>query len=105
MKMETLQKVEEGTLSPRTAYKNLYQKRNAAFYKMRIDIKESKAVSLFLNVLFFLPTPVFLLRLINNIAFKDIDQNARKLMNKSLRNRATKLSVSTSEATIKINAL
>lgn len=55
-------------ITPKKAYKKLFLnqptiKPKVRFMKLRIQIKEQMMLSMFLNVLFFLPFPIFLLKI------------------------------------------
>ncbi len=74
MNSDILKRVEEKSLSCRQAYKILYDSsyptrpRRAHFIKLSINVPEEKGVNIFLKVLFFLPVPLFLFRLIFKFA-------------------------------------
>lgn len=68
-KNEVLNQLNQKEISKRQAYKLLYgttktrKPRKASFVKLSIRIPEEKWLSLLLAVLFFLPVPIFILKL------------------------------------------
>jgi hypothetical protein len=70
MTNEVLFQLSNKKVSPRTAYKTLYPEnrpsrvRRAHFIKLRVIIPEEKGVTRFLALLFLLPTPMFMVRMI-----------------------------------------
>jgi|SRR5690554_5083737 len=69
-----LKKVKKGRLSPEEAYELIYgiKSRKANYAYMRIKIKDHKFVSGFVNLLFFFPLP---LGLIKPIVYKVLNEN------------------------------
>lgn len=71
-KYEVLNQLNKKELKPRMAYKLLFNKpkiqkaHRAGFVKLRIWIPESKGVSIFLGILFFLPVPLFIIKWVIN---------------------------------------
>lgn len=69
MREDILKQLTEGDLKPKQAYRLLYptnrslKPRKAHFVKLRIKLPEEKGVTRFLAFLFFLPFPIFLVKL------------------------------------------
>lgn len=64
-KVEILDKLYNNKLSINKAYKKLYlpkSPKKAHFVKLRIIIPDEKAVSAFVNILFLLPLPLFIVK-------------------------------------------
>ena len=73
MASSTLTRLKNNSITPKIAYKELFKKekrkriplfKRAHFIKLRIIIPKEKGVNRFLKVLFFLPFPILILRLI-----------------------------------------
>ncbi len=81
MTTDTLMKLQNNSISAESAYKELFKEekirrvplmKRAHFIKLRIVVPEEKGVNTFLGVLFFLPVPILLLRII--LGFVKIDK-------------------------------
>jgi len=88
--------LQSNRINPKTAYKKLYKRENinrvpffkrAHFVKLKIIIPDEKGVSIFLRVLFFLPFPILLMRVILSFVKADkwdeddIPLTKREIMN------------------------
>ncbi len=68
-KYEVLNQLNQNELKPKDAYELLYNSqkeakaRRASFIKVRIQVPDSKGVTIFLSILLFLPTPLFLVKM------------------------------------------
>lgn len=71
-KNKVLNKLSKKSITPEIAYNYLYKPpkikkaKKAKFIKLRFEIKESKATSNFLNILFFIPLPLGIINLFKN---------------------------------------
>jgi len=67
---EVLHQIEQKKMHPKKAYKLLYRPvkerkpRRAHFVKMNVNIPEEKGVNILLKVLFFLPLPLWIIKLV-----------------------------------------
>lgn len=105
MNIELLEKVRNGGLSPRRAYRALYKKKRAHFYKFRIKINEAKHISRLINFFFLFPAPLFIVRLIINLSFKDIGKAELKLIKDTLKYLPASIAIDANKVKININAL
>lgn len=105
MKVELLEKVANGNVSPRNAYRQLYKRTRPYFYKLRITMNEAKHISRLINFFFLLPTPLFIIRLIINLSFKDIEKSKLKLVKEALKSLPAYITIEADEVKVNINAL
>jgi hypothetical protein len=73
-KYEVLSQLENKEISVNDAYHKIYKSKNsyrkAHFIKFKFKIKESRLITIFLKILFFLPMPIVLLKIIARIAMR-----------------------------------
>lgn len=104
--------LQKNKINPKTAYNRLYKQekinrvpffKRAHFVKLKINIPDEKGVSAFLRVLFFLPFPILLLRIIfsfiktDNWNDDDIPLTKREMMN-LISHRGIKVNVNANQA-------
>lgn len=89
-KNQVLDKLKNKELTSKQAYKALYQEekirkpKKAHFVKMKVVVPDEKGVSLFLAILFLLPVPMFIIKLIlkrrKNIKLADTEFEVEELI-------------------------
>ncbi|RJX25259.1 MAG: hypothetical protein C4537_04605 [Acholeplasma sp.] len=76
-KDEVLTQLTDKKISSQQAYKMLYPKykerkpRRASFVKLSLNIPESKGINIFLKVLFALPIPIFIIKMVMRRRLKE----------------------------------
>ncbi len=108
MSMDTLVRLQDKAISPEEAYEKLYKKpkstrvpffRRAHFVKLKINVPDQKGVNSFLRVLFFIPMPLLILRILLSFAKldqfnDDIQMSKREIIN-LISHRGIKVQVNT----------
>ena len=85
---EILIKISKNKININKAYEKLYPKpklKRARFIRLKFKIPDSPGVTIFLKILFLLPVPIFLLKIIfrnnNNVINKDFPLTIKEAIN------------------------
>jgi len=107
MSKKILQMVRESKITANEAYKRIYEEKpsKGKYVQLRINIKENKVTSKFINALFFVPVPIWVAKpfIIKGLKKHNLDPNIYDVIKDY--SGGTKIIVSNDEVKIRVRII